>query len=67
MDVQMIATGILQLLRVRSLMKYPIVLLTAVLLGTTAAAVAEDSVAKELEFDEIIFVKRIPPTITTRT
>ncbi|MHC4166207.1 MAG: HzsA-related protein [Planctomycetota bacterium] len=41
-------------------MRYSIVLLTAVLLGTTAAVVAEDSIAKELGFDEIIFVKRKP-------
>ena len=41
-------------------MRYSIALLTVVLFGTTAAAVAEDSIAKELDFDEIIFVKRKP-------
>ena len=41
-------------------MRYSIVLLTAVLLGTAAAVVAEDSIAKGLGFDEIIFVKRKP-------
>jgi len=41
-------------------MRYSMVLLTAVLLGTAAAVVAEDSIAKGLGFDEIIFVKRKP-------